>query len=76
MKKLTKSKIEFFFFILFINIFKVFPYKFTRSFLGRLFVFGSGVVNIRKSLAKNQLKMIFPDKTAKEIKIILKKMYY
>jgi len=76
MKKLTKSKIEFFFFILFINIFKVFPYKFTRSFLGRLFVFGAGLLDIRNSLAKKQLKIVFPDKTEREIKTIIKKMYY
>ena len=67
MKKSTKSKIEFFFFKLFINIFKFLPYKFTRSFLGRLFVFGASVLDIRKSIAKKQLKMVFPDKTEKEI---------
>ncbi len=76
MKKLTKSKIEFFFFKLFINIFKVFPYKFTRSFLASLFVFGASIFNIRKSLANKQLKMVFPDKPKKEIKKILNKMYY
>ncbi|OPX28163.1 MAG: hypothetical protein B1H06_03745, partial [Candidatus Cloacimonas sp. 4484_143] len=76
MKKSTKSKIEFFFFKLFIKIFKSFPYKFTRSFLGRLFIFGASVLDIRKSLAKKQLQMVFPDKTEKEINTIIKKMYY
>ena len=76
MKKSTKSKIEFFFFKLFINIFKFFPYRFTRTFLANLFVFGAGIFNIRQFLAKNQLKMVFPDKTEKEIKTIIKKMYY
>ena len=76
MKKSTKSKIEFFFFKLFINAFKVFPYSFTRSFLGRLFVFGTNLFDIRNSLAKDQLKMVFPDKSENEIKTIIKKMYY
>ena len=76
MKKSTKSKIEFFFFKWFINIFKVFPYRFTRSFLARLFVFGASLFDIRNSVAKKQLTMVFSDKTAKEIKTILKKMYY
>ncbi len=76
MKKSTKSKIEFFFFKLFIDIFKVFPYRFTRSFLAKLFVFGTSAFNIRLSVAKKQLKMVFPDKTEKEIKTILKKMFY
>ncbi|MEA2095888.1 MAG: lysophospholipid acyltransferase family protein [Candidatus Cloacimonadota bacterium] len=76
MKKSTKSKIEFFFFKFFINIFKVLPYNFTRSFLAKLFVFGAGIFNIRKSLANEQLKMVFPDKSDKEIKNIIKKMYY
>ena len=76
MKKLTKSKIEFFFFKLFINIFKVFPYRFTRSFLANLFVFGASLLDIRNSLAKKQLKMVFPNKTNKEINNIIRKMYY
>ena len=76
MKKVTKSKIEFFFFKLFINVFKLLPYKFTRSFLANLFVFGASLFDIRNSVAKKQLKMVFPDKTDKEIKNIIKKMYY
>ena len=76
MKKSSKSKIEFFFFKLFINVFKVFPYSFTRSFLGKLFVLGTNLFDIRNSLAKDQLKMVFPDKSESEIKTIIKKMYY
>jgi len=76
MKKRTKSKIEFFFFKLFINIFKIFPYNFTRSFLANLFVFGSQLFDIRSSLAEKQLHMVFPKKTDKEIKQIIRKMYY
>lgn len=76
MKKSTKSQIEFFFFKLFINVFKLFPFSFIRLFLAKLFVFGASLLDIRNSLAKNQLKMVFPDKTKKEIKNIIKKMYY
>ena len=76
MKKATKSKIEFFFFKLFISIFKLFPYRVTRSFLANLFVFGTSIFNIRNSLAKKQLEMVFPEKTEKDIKKIIKKMYY
>jgi len=76
MKKSKQSKIEFFFFKLFINIFRIFPFKFTRSFLAGFFVFGSSIFDVRKSLAKKQLKTVFPDKTDKEINKIIKKMYY
>jgi len=76
MKNVTKSKIEFFFFKLFINLFKIFPYRFTRSFLARLFVVSAGLFDIRNSLAKKQLEMVFPDKSEKEINSIIKKMYY
>ena len=76
MKKATKSKIEFFFFKLFINIFKLVPYRLTKSFLANLFVFGTNLFDIRNSLAKKQLEMVFPEKTEKEIKKIIKKMYY
>jgi len=76
MKNVTKSKIEYIFFRLFINIFKIFPYRFTRSFLARLFVVGAGLFDIRNSLAKKQLKMVFPEKSEIEINSILKKMYY
>ena len=76
MKKSTKSKIEFFFFKLFINLFTVFPYTFIKLFLANLFVFGARVFNIRYSLANEQLKMVFPDKTGKEINAITNKMYY
>ncbi len=76
MKKATKSKIEFFFFKLFINIFKLLPYNFTRSFLANLFVFGARLFDIRNSLAKKQLEKVFPDKTEKDIKKIIRKMYY
>lgn len=76
MKKRTKSKIEFFFFKLFIGIFKLLPYNFTRSFLANLFVIGSHLFDIRNSLARKQLKMVFPEKTDKEINQIIRKMYY
>lgn len=76
MKKVTRSKIEFFFFKLFIKIFRVFPYNFIRLFLANLFVFGSSLFDIRRSLAKKQLQMIFPEKNEKEINKIIKKMFY
>ena len=76
MKKKNKSKIEFFAFIVFIKIFKIFPYNFTRNFVGQLFQMGGMYLKIRKNVAVRQLKMIFPEKSDTEIKIILKKMYF
>ena len=76
MKKTTKNKIEYFSFILFIKVFRIFPYPFSKSFIGNLFILGGMVFKFRKKVALNNLKMVFPEKTAKEMKIILKKMYF
>ncbi len=73
MKKNTKNKVEYFFFILFIKVFRIFPYSFSESFIGNLFVLGGMVFKLRKKIAQNNLKMVFPEKTNNEMQIILKK---
>ncbi|MCF7858755.1 MAG: lysophospholipid acyltransferase family protein [Candidatus Cloacimonetes bacterium] len=76
MKKSLQSKLEFFFFKGFIKCFKVIPYQVVRAFLANIFVIGARIFNIRYALAKKQLKLVYPEKSNREIKKIINQMYY
>ena len=75
MKKKTKSKIEFGLFMVFYSIFKLFPYKVNRFITTRLFIFAGMVIGVRKKVAEQNLRMVFPEKNLKEIQNIMKEMY-
>ncbi len=75
MKKDTQSKIEFFLFMLVLKIFKRIPYHITETIIKKLFVFGGTILGIRKKVAKQNLRMVFPKKNSLEIHHIIRKMY-
>ena len=76
MNKDTQSRIEFFFFKLFLNTFKILPYALVVKVLCNLFILGGFVVGIRKNVATRQLMMVFPEKSKNEINKILRRMYF
>ncbi len=76
MNKDTQSKIEFFFFRLFLHIFRVFPFSLVLKILSYVFILGGYFIGIRKKVAKTQMKMVFPEKPSKEINKTLFRMYY
>ena len=75
MKKALKSKIEFFLFRIFYKLFKMLPYPFVEKMITQIFIFAGMILGIRKKRAKMQLKMVFPEKSSKEIREILIGMY-
>ena len=76
MNKDTQSRIEFFFFKLFLNTFKILPFVLIVRIISNLFVLGGFVIGIRKNVARRQLMMVFPEKSKQEIDKILWRMYY
>lgn len=76
MNKKFQSTVEFIFFIMFVRIMKLFPYSFTRLFLGKLFAVVGYKIGIRKKVAKRQIRKIFPQITKKRLQSLLKKIYY
>jgi len=75
MRKKTKSKIEFALFYLLYKVLNLFPYRISRSVIIHLSIFTGMVLGIRKQVAVQNLHMIFPEKSRKEINGILKEMY-
>ncbi len=76
MKKSTKNKLEFISFRIILFIFRILPYKIVELIVTNILVFGGMTLGIRKKVAENNLKMVFPDKSKKEINSIMKEMYY
>ncbi|MDY6916239.1 MAG: lysophospholipid acyltransferase family protein [Candidatus Cloacimonadota bacterium] len=70
-----KNKLEFLGFIFFVKIFKIIPYNWAEWILKKLFIFGGYYLGIRKNTAEKNLKMVFPNISAKRRKEILKSMY-
>jgi len=75
MKKETKSKIEFTFFMIFYKIFNLFPYKLNKAVVTGLFIFSGMIIGARKKVAERNLHMVFPEKSEREIKAIMREMY-
>ncbi|OQX71113.1 MAG: hypothetical protein B6D62_02670 [Candidatus Cloacimonas sp. 4484_275] len=75
MKKKTKNKIEFYLFRGLLKLLKLFPYKFSEQIIVSLFILIGYYIGIRKKVAAEQLKMVFPEKSNREIKKILLRMY-
>lgn len=75
-KIMLKNQIEFCLFKIFLLIFGLLPYKFVRKSLGKLFLWGGKLFNIRRSVAAKQLHLIFPKKSETEREDILDKMYF
>jgi Kdo2-lipid IVA lauroyltransferase/acyltransferase len=76
MSKKVKSRIEYILFIALLKFLKLFPYKMILYIVRKLAVFVGMVIGIRKEVARKQLKRVFPNKSDKEIKALLKDMYY
>jgi len=75
MKKPLQSKIEYISFLFLFYILKLLPFCFIRFIIAELMVFGGMILGIRRKIAENNLKMVYPEKSHKEINVILKKMY-
>ncbi len=75
MNKKFKNLYEFFLFRITIGALKRLPFEFTFKLSAKLGVFVGMVLGIRKKVAYSQIKESFPEKSEKEIKRILKRMY-
>jgi Kdo2-lipid IVA lauroyltransferase/acyltransferase len=53
----------------------LFPYKSIRQFCIDLFIFAGYYIGVRKKIASNQLRMVFPKKNNNEINKLLKETY-
>ena len=73
--KYLKDFFEFCLFWFTINIFKLLPYQITLSVLKFLFYFLGYIIGIRKSTVVRQLKLCFPHKNTKEIKMLTQNIY-
>lgn len=74
----TKRLINFIEYLMVLNtirILKLFPYQMSQKFLTYIFVFWGLCLGIRKSIVLKQLSDCYPEKSTKELKIILKKMH-
>jgi Kdo2-lipid IVA lauroyltransferase/acyltransferase len=75
MRKKTKSRIEFMSFLIFYNILKLFPYKMIKSMLINLFILVGLKIGVRKKVAEQNLHMVYPEKSRKDIYSIMHGMY-
>jgi KDO2-lipid IV(A) lauroyltransferase len=75
MSKKFQNLVEYIPFIITIKLFSLFPYKLVLWKLKALFVLIGYGIGIRKKVAYDQMKMVFPGKSDKEIRALLKKMY-
>jgi len=75
MKKIKKSKLEFMIFLFFYRIFRLLPYRVSKFIITRLFIFAGMIIGIRKKVAEQNLHMVFPKKSRKEITEIMREMY-
>ena len=75
MQKKIKNLLEYIPFIGLVKLLSIFPYKFVLWIMECLFINIGYGIGIRKKVAHDQLKMVYPGKSEKEIKYLLKKMY-
>ncbi len=75
MRKPLQSRIEYISFLILYYGLKLLPLCIIKFLAAELMVFGGMLLGIRRKIAVNNLKMVYPEKSQKEIKIILKKMY-
>lgn len=75
MKKPIQSRIEFILFIGLYYIIKPLPLKIIKNIAAWLFEFGGMYLNIRRKVADDNLKMVFPEKSRKQRSEIMHKMY-
>ena len=75
MNKRFKNIYEFFLFKITVSALKLLPFNLTFRLAGKLGIFVGMVLGIRKKVAYSQIKESFPEKSEKEIKHILIRMY-
>ncbi len=75
MKKKIRNLMEYIPFIILMKTLALMPYKLVLWIIESLFVAVGYGIGIRKEVARKQLRMVYQDKTDKEINQILKKMY-
>ena len=75
LKKKIINQLEFFGFRILIFIFKLLPFKLSRSFLANVASFIAFHFNIRRDLAFTEIKNSFPNYSDKKINNIIKEMY-
>jgi KDO2-lipid IV(A) lauroyltransferase len=75
MKKGLRYKIEFFPFYGFIKVIRLLPYSIAEKSLIVLFIFVGKILGIRRRVAYQNLKRVFPDKDNDEIRKMLHGMY-
>jgi KDO2-lipid IV(A) lauroyltransferase len=75
MRKPLQSRVEYISFLILYYGLKLLPLGIIKFLAAELMIFGGMVLGIRRKIAVNNLKMVYPEKSQKEINIILKKMY-
>ena len=75
MRKPLQSRIEFILFIAFYYIVNWLPFCVIKFLAIQFMLFGGMILGIRRKIAKDNLKRVFPEKSPKEIGKILRAMY-